>query len=173
MTRRYAEGTTVPIERSKAELDRLLAAHGAGQRGFAGDDENGRAVVVFSMAGRQVRLEVSLPTVAQLYAQAQKQRKPPHGWRSKGEASRRAWCNEHREKVERQRWRAMLLLVKAKLEAVADGQSTVEREFLPDIVMPNGQRLETAIAPQIARAYETGTMPPLLPAYGANEGTTP
>ena len=35
----FAEGTSVPVERSKAELDGLLAKHGASQRAMGSDDE--------------------------------------------------------------------------------------------------------------------------------------
>jgi hypothetical protein len=33
------------------------------------------------------------------------------------------------------RWRAILLIVKAKLEAISSGISTIEREFLADVVV--------------------------------------
>lgn len=45
MTNPYAAGTTVPVERSRAELDKILAKHGATQRGVVQDDEAGRAAV--------------------------------------------------------------------------------------------------------------------------------
>lgn len=41
----------------------------------------------------------------------------------------------------RQRWRALLLTVKAKLEAVECGISTLEQEFLAFIVLPNSMTL--------------------------------
>ena len=37
----------------------------------------------------------------------------------------------------RQRWRALLLVIKAKLEAVTAGISTIETEFLANIVLPD------------------------------------
>lgn len=47
------------MERSRAELDSLLARHGAVQRGIFSDV--GRAFVMFKMHGRMVRLEVVVP----------------------------------------------------------------------------------------------------------------
>ena len=48
-------------------------------------------------------------------------------------AQQAAW-----EQVCRQRWRALLLIIRAKLEAVASGITTLENEFLANIVLPDG-----------------------------------
>ena len=53
--------------------------------------------------------------------------------------------------------------VKAKLEAVESGISTIEREFFYDIVLPNGETIGEWMAPQLETAYQSGTMPPMLP----------
>lgn len=60
---------------------------------------------------------------------------------------------------ERRAWRLMLLLVKAKTEAVKEGATTIEREFLADMLMPNGQTLHETAAEQIRLAYASGKMP--------------
>ena len=59
--------------------------------------------------------------------------------------------------------RALYLIVKAKMEAVEAGISTVEREFLYDIVLPDGRTAGEWLAPQIEAAYNSGDMPALLP----------
>ena len=56
-----------------------------------------------------------------------------------------------------------MLIVKAKLEAIEAGISTIEREFLADVVMPNNQTVGQWLAPQIEQVYLSGKMPPLLP----------
>ncbi|CAI8018077.1 hypothetical protein GBAR_LOCUS10911 [Geodia barretti] len=64
----------------------------------------------------------------------------------------------------RQKWRALLLVsVKGKLEAVSAGISTLEAEFLANIVLPDNTTAGQWMLPQIDRAYRTGQMPPLLP----------
>jgi hypothetical protein len=63
---------------------------------------------------------------------------------------------------ERQRWRALLLVIKAKLEAVRAGIVEFDTEFLGQIIMPNGQTVADLIKDQIAAAYDSGQMPPLL-----------
>lgn len=64
------------------------------------------------------------------------------------------------------RWRALLLVTKAKFEAVASGISTVEREFLADLVLPNGRVVQEELAPRLARWRETEVAVPLIPERG-------
>lgn len=160
---RFAENTTVPVERSKAELDSLLAKHGAQQRGVFNDSLAGKAVVVFSLGQRQMKLSLGFPTLRDILADANASE--PRGWTKKKPSEKEAWAQAQLAQVERQRWRGLLLCVKAKLELVADGSSTLEREFLCDILLPDGSTVGESLAPQLAKAYETGQMPPLLPAY--------
>jgi hypothetical protein len=63
----------------------------------------------------------------------------------------------------RQRWRALLLVIKAKLEAVQGGITEFDAEFLPHIVLPDGQTVGDWIIPQVNTAYELGEMPQALP----------
>lgn len=64
---------------------------------------------------------------------------------------------------QRQRWRALLLVIKAKLEAVECEISTLEREFLAHMVLPDGSTVGDYMEPQLQIAYQTGSMPALLP----------
>lgn len=66
----------------------------------------------------------------------------------------------------RSRWRALFLVIKAKLEAIDLGIMTIEDAFLADTILPNRQTVAEVMRPQIESAYETGNMPPLLPYYG-------
>lgn len=67
------------------------------------------------------------------------------------------------EQAVKQRWRALALVIKAKLEAVEAGITIFEDEFLAHIVLPNGQTAGEYMVPQIEAAYETGKMPAMLP----------
>jgi len=62
----------------------------------------------------------------------------------------------------RQRWRALALVIKAKLEAVESGIAEFEEEFLAHIVLPNGQTVGEFTIPQIEQAYEQKKMPSML-----------
>lgn len=60
---------------------------------------------------------------------------------------------------ERRAWRLLLLLLKAKLEAVREGATTIEREFLADMLLADGSTVSEWAEPQLAIAYRDGVMP--------------
>lgn len=153
----YAKDTSVSVEKSRAELDKLLSAHGATQRLIGVDDVAGIAFAGFSLGGRQVRVRVPLTTVRDI-----EKGPKPRTWFSKREDQRRAWVRDELEQRHRTRWRALLLLTKAKLEAIQMGVSTVEREFLADVSLPDGRSVHEALAADLERAYLTGAPPRLL-----------
>ena len=68
------------------------------------------------------------------------------------------------EQAKRQKWRAVLLLVKAKLEAVDARIATFEEAFLSDIVMPDGRTVWESTREPIKLAYQTSKPVNLLSA---------
>ena len=46
---------------------------------------------------------------------------------------------------------------------VASGITTLEEEFLAHMVLPDGQTVGQWLLPQVAEAYDTRQMPPMLP----------
>ena len=72
------------------------------------------------------------------------------------------WPDDGGEREMRRRWRALVLILKAKLEIIATGDSTVDREFLSDILLPSGATAGEWLVPQIAETYATGAPPRLL-----------
>lgn len=158
---RYAKGTSVPVERTRAEIERLLGQHGAGQFMSATDAERGTAIIGWTMGGRMVRLSVPLPKPnAPEFTQRLWKGKPLSYSRVPADVARARW-----EQACRTRWRSVLLIIKAKFEAISSGISSVEREFLADMVMANGQTLGTWVAPQLETMYASGRMPLLLPEH--------
>ena len=150
----YAEKTSVSVSRTKAEIEDLVQRYGADQ--FVSGYKNDIAVIGFSMAGRQIRFLLPLPDKqAHEYWYT-----AGRGQRRTEEAAHAAW-----EQACRSRWRALYLIVKAKLEAVEAGISTVEREFFYDIVLPDGRTAGEWMAPRIEEAYQTGQMPAMLPMF--------
>jgi hypothetical protein len=154
---RYASETTVSVARSKAEIEELLSRYGAGQfvSGWETTKQNVRAVIGFAVEGRQVRFELPLPAKS-----SEEFAKTPAGRKRRNPADQeKAW-----EQACRQRWRALALVVKAKLEAVETGITTFEQEFLAHIVIPgSGKTVGEWIAPQIDAAYIHGKALKLLP----------
>lgn len=154
----FASNTDVPVERSKLELERVLRRAGAAQYGVAHDDAKGEAICYFKLADRSIRLNVPLPKLSDFKHRA-------------GSSYRLASLADQQRRWEqacRTRWRGIILVCKAKLELVALGLSTVEREFLADVVLPDGRSVAELFKPVLEQAYRTGAMPDRLslPAHG-------
>lgn len=150
---RYAESTEVPADRSRAEIERTLQRYGAD--GFMYGWQNGQAVVAFRMRGKMLRFVVPLPDKNDMAL-------TPTGRQRTASALESAY-----EQATRQRWRALSLVIKAKLEAVESGIATFEEEFLAQIVLPDGQTVAQWMLPQVEQAYALGNMPALLPMLGS------
>ncbi len=147
----YAEKTSVSTEKSRAEIERTLQKYGADQFMYGWDQE--RAIVGFRMAGRQIKFLLPMPNKLD--------RQFTHTARGKlrnKETTYKEW-----EQACRQKWRALFLVIKAKLEAVEAGIAIFEDEFMANIVLPNGGTVSEFMLPQITHAYEQGDMPKLLP----------
>lgn len=145
----YASSTNVSSEKSKMEIERTLRRYGASE--FVSGWNADKAVIQFQMESRRIRFFLPMPD-------RNDYRTTERGRRRRNEALvEQAW-----EQGSRQRWRALALAIKAKLEAVASGITTFEEEFMAHVVMPNGQNLGAWVIPQIEEAYENKKMPPLL-----------
>lgn len=151
---RYASHTAVSSERSKAEIERLLTRYGA--QAFASGWQGDQATIMFSMAGRRIRFFLPLPS----RTEKQFTHTPGRGNRRSDDEAFKAW-----EQATRQRWRALALVVKAKLEAVESGITSFESEFLAHIVLPNGKTVSEMALPAIESAYASGKVPALLPGW--------
>lgn len=147
----FAEGTTVSSERSRAEIEALLNRHGATAFGYLTGEA--KAAIQFQIGQRIVQITLTLPD-----------RKDKRFWYTKEKRFQRTQEQAYAswEQECRRLWRALLLLVKAKLEAVASGISTIENEFLADTLLPNKMTVGATIRAQIEEAYRTGGMPRLL-----------
>lgn len=152
---RYAEDTQVSAERSRGEIESTLQRYGASAFMYGWDQD--QAVIQFKAHERQVRFVLPLPD----RSDREFTHTPSRGTARTAEQALAEW-----EKACRQRWRALALVVKAKLEAVATGITEFEDEFLAHVVLPDGTTAGQWLRPQIATAYETGVMPELLPALG-------
>lgn len=137
----YAKDTRVPVSQSRVEIERLVDRAKAKQFGTAVDYEKRIARVTFGLHDRLVRFTIRLPDPGKL-----------RGTRF--------------EQAERQKWRALLLVIKAKLESVENSIETFEEAFLANIVMPNDQTMAEIARPLIAESYRTKRMPALLLAAG-------
>lgn len=147
---RYAENTNVGTDKSRAEIERTLQRYGC--QSFMYGTSGAKAVVQFDAHNRRIRFDLPLPDPA-----AAEFTQTPTGRERSEKQAHDAW-----EQACRQRWRALALAIKAKLEAVECGITDFESEFLAHIVLPDGGTVGKWMLPQVQRAYDTGTMPPLL-----------
>jgi len=153
---RYAENTSVSVAKSRAEVEETLERFGASSFGYMRGQENGyeKAIIAFCIESRNVRMSITLPD-----KEEEKFKKTPGGRRRRNNnAAHKAWEQECRRA-----WRALVYIIKAKLVAVQDGISTVEREFMADILMPDGHTIEEHVSSKIEQAYSSGKNVPLLP----------
>ena len=149
---RYAAATDVSAARSREEIERTLTRYGA--RSFAYGWDTAQAVLGFAVGDRQVRFALPMPDRNArefLYT-------PSRGQRRSDSAAAEAY-----DQAVRQRWRALALVIKAKLEAVAAGIVEFDQEFLAHIVLPDGSTVGERTIPQMAAALEGGSAPVLLP----------
>jgi hypothetical protein len=115
----FARRTTVTVEKSRAEIERVVKRYGA--KGFVSGWQGNRVRIEFLARDRHIRMTMEEPEDTQ---------------------------------PKRSKWRSLLLLVKAKLEAVDAKITTFEEAFLGDIVMPDGRTVYEATKGPIKVAYE-------------------
>jgi hypothetical protein len=129
----YAATTKVPIDRSKRHIEELLMRAGAegyhtGWQAASGDDP-GWDAIEFLWKGRHIRFR--LPRQAPAPPRSRNKRTTP-------------------EQRDRQRWRVLYLVVKAKIEAVEAGIAVFEEEFLSFIVTASGKTVGEVLLPRLA-----------------------
>lgn len=123
----YAADTSVPVDRSKSHIEALLMK--AGAEGYhtgwqsATEGDPGWDAIEFLWKGKQIRFR--LP---------------------------RSKASRNEDQRNRQRWRVLFLVVKAKIEAVQAGISIFEEEFLSFIVTASGKTVGEVLLPRIAAA---------------------
>lgn len=152
----YAETTSVPFEKSIMEIMTLIRRAGAEQVGQMEDPR--WFAVQFTLGNRMIRFLVPFPSIEEM---------------PKYDGRRATLSQEKRkaklEQAKRQRGRALMLVIKAKLESVESGIETIEQAFLANVVMSDGLTVYERISEGLALEYKTGrpnAMQGLLPPPG-------
>lgn len=148
---RYASTTEVSSSKSRQEIESTLERYGCSAFMYGWEGDN--AAICFQASGRRIKFELPLPardapefthTVARKTKRTQEQVAAAY------------------EQAVRQRWRALALVVKAKLEAVESGISAFDEEFMAHILLPDGRTVGQFMLPQIEASYSKGGMPAML-----------
>ena len=130
----------VPVEKSKAEIEHTLLRYGASE--FAYGTSPRGAGIMFKHKNRVIKMNIPNPN------------RDDYSQNKVGE-------NKYKQ-AQRQRWRILLLALKAKLELIDEGLSTFEDEFLAQTCLPGGKTISQLIQQQIDNAIETKGVPKLL-----------
>ncbi len=149
---RYAQSTTVAVGKSKTEIEQIVTRYGADEFGIVSSSK--KAMVVFTLKnGLCVKITLPLPDQddrAFTHTPAGDTERHP-------DDAHRAW-----EQSCRSQWRALWLIIKAKLEAVESGITTIEREFFADLLLPSGQTMQEHVGDDLRLAVKGGHIPKLL-----------
>lgn len=124
----YARGTKVSIVDTRMEIERTLERYGA--ESFSWHVEQRKAQLQFGIAKRFVRFKLPLP--------------------EPGSAKQ--------ERLRMEKWRSLLLVIKAKLESVHSGIETIDESFLAQIVTSDGTTVAETAVPALQEMYKTGKM---------------
>lgn len=138
----FATTTSVPVERTRAEIEKVVRAHGASA--FASGWSGAKATIEFIAKGRRVRFVLQLPMLTDT--------KFTHisTWRKRSTAqATKLW-----DQAMRTQWRCLLLVIKGKLEATESGIETFEDAFMAHIVLPDGKTVSESLTPMIDKAYK-------------------
>jgi hypothetical protein len=141
----YAENTKVPLEQSIAEIITMIRKAGAESVGQM--HERDRFVIVFALGDRRMKFQVPLITT----------------WDgpTRGGNGREIDVRAKIEQANRQKGRALMLVIKAKLESVESGVETFEEAFLANIMLADGATVYERMAEPIAIEYKSGRVQPL------------
>jgi hypothetical protein len=144
----FAKDTSVSVDSTLQEIRKTLKRYQA--TNFTMQEADTHVIVAFEMCNRRVRFVLPLPQ--------------PDEVRVKVNASlvTRISPVAYEQSI-RQKWRALSLTIKAKLESVQSGIETIEEAFMAQLVIADGRTMGEWAKPQIEQLYGAQQkMPPLL-----------
>lgn len=122
---RYAEGTSVPVEKSRAEMIGTLGRFGV--KKFGWDMQDSADILFFEVNGKSYRMEIVRPAPDDVAYNPRIDKKT---------LLDREWAR---------RWRANAMMLKMRLEFAESGDSTAEVELLPYLLLKTGETLGEAV----------------------------
>lgn len=140
----YARGTDTSPEKSRVEIEKLLVKMRATQHGVGFDNEKGEAIVQFTIEKKKVAFRVVMPK-RETFKVAR------NGYYPSETKIDELWQQAIREK-----WRALLMVLKGKFVAVETGVETFEQAFFYHLQLPQGGTVGEHVAP----AYREALMNP-------------
>lgn len=148
----YAKGTTVAIETTDQQIKAMLRK--AGATAYATFEDDNGAKIAFRLHDLNIRMSLAMPDrdSSEFTHATKDDRGRPIRPRTDAMIEK-VW-----EQACRERWRALHLCVKAKLEAINAGVETFEDAFLAHVQTETGETIGERIKPQLA-AIVAGNAP--------------
>lgn len=140
----YAKGTSVSVGKTREEIESLLRRFGCEEYGAS--NRPGEAVVFFRKEAWRVQMRMKLPSRKEIEAEWYNSRRTRYTTPTEVQALTRL------EQREREAWRALLLVLKAKWAALEHGIETFEEAFLAHVVVANGQTVGDVVLPRFRAA---------------------
>lgn len=137
MRQPYAATTTVSVSKTKVAIEEMLRQHGASE--FASGWNPTHDQMQFRLFDRTIRFVLPRPDPT-----ARRFTHDKRGFRRSPGA-----LAKFTDQADRQRWRALYLVIRAKLEAVESGIAVFEQEFLAFVVMGNGLTVGDVLVPML------------------------
>lgn len=133
---RYAKNTTVPVARSKQNIEELLVSYGI-EESFSGRSPRGDGIG-WKYKSKVYKMSVPVP-------------------------SKEDKTDKQYEQEVRQRWRILYMSMKMKLEEIDAGVISFEDQFLAQMSLPDGSTVADFMRlPENIRRLEKTQMPKLL-----------
>lgn len=140
----YARGTSVDVHASQQEIARILTRYKVETYTFG--QEPGTAVVAFKLSDFPVRIAIPLPA------------RPTRPTTTNPQTGRTVQALPRWEQEVREAWRALVLLIKANLEAVERGIVRPEQAFMAYLVAPGGRTVGDVVLPAYRESLTTGRL---------------
>ena len=142
--RRYADETTVPISRSRDEIQKLLRHWGADGIRWTDDYQHDRVLLEFvwhhESCGYVARFSLLLPTAAMLRTSSMDGRSHKFSQTKFDKLMAARGKREHR---------TLLLFLKGAFEAIEEGLVTAEQLFLPFLVGADDRTVSEVLLPRL------------------------
>lgn len=134
----YAKGTKVSIEATDQQIKAMLRK--AGATAYATFEDDAGAKIAFRLNDLNIRMSLAMPDRWSTQFTKTSER---------GLARSEATAEKMWEQACRERWRALHLCVKAKLEAIDAGVETFEDAFLAHVQTDTGETVGERLRPQL------------------------
>lgn len=132
---KYAENTTVDVEKTIGEVKRTLQRFGSER--FAYQESPGELQIAFDIRGLSILMRIKMPSREEFSV--------TDSGRARTESAQFAqWQQECKRRA-----RSLCAVIKAKLIAVDDNVATVEQEFMPYILIDGVRTLGDYLIPKL------------------------